>query len=68
MNRKRIYPTLSAWRDAERLSQEQAAKEIGVTQSFYSRLENGHMFPSRHLAKRITDTTGVPLETVLGVD
>lgn len=67
MNRKRIYPSLKAWRSGERLSQQRAAQILGVTQSYYSRLENGEQFPRRILAARIAAETGVALESVLGV-
>ena len=67
MNRKRIYPNLSVWRDAERLNQEAAAQRLGISQNYYSRLERRKQFPRRQLAKVISERTGVPLETVLGV-
>ena len=67
MNRKRIYPNLAAWRDGERLNQEQAALKLGVSQGYYSRLERGESYPHRLLAREIAEKTGVPLECVLGV-
>lgn len=67
MNRKRIYPSLAKWRDAERLTQEQAAQLLGVSQNYYSRLERSLQFPNRLLAKQIAERTGVALEHVLGV-
>jgi len=67
MNRKRIYPSLAAWRDNERLSQEAAAEKLEVTQGYYSRLERRVQFPNRILARRIAERTGVPLENVLGI-
>jgi transcriptional regulator with XRE-family HTH domain len=67
MNRKRIYPSLWEWRDAERLSQQAAAQRLGVSQNYYSRLERGVQFPNRLLAKRISERTGVAIEHVLGV-
>lgn len=67
MNRKRPYPSLEAWRNDLRLSQEKAATKLGVSQNYYSRLERGVQFPRRQLAMAIARETGVPLETVLGV-
>lgn len=62
--KKRAYPSLKAWRG--RRSQREAAKELGISQAHYSRLENGKQSPKREL-KRILDTTGVPLETLVGI-
>jgi len=67
MNRKPIYPDLKTWRDAERLNQRAAAERLRVSQGYYSRLEQEQQHPHRKLAKFISDETGVPLETVLGV-
>ena len=67
INRNRPYPSLKRWREAFGLNQGQAAQQLGVSPSYYSRLENGEQHPHRTLAKAISDETGVPLETVLGV-
>jgi len=67
MNRKRIYPNLETWRNAERLNQRMAAERLRVSQGYYSRLEKGTQHPHRKLAKLISDETGVALETILGV-
>jgi len=67
MNRKPNHPSLKRWRELERLNQEDAARQLGITQAYYSRLERGVQFPRRQLAKAISDQTGVPFETVLGV-
>ena len=67
MNRKPMHPSLKRWRELERLNQEQAAQQLGISQAHYSRIERGVQFPRRQLAKVISDTTGVPFETVLGV-
>ena len=67
MTRKRIYPTLSAWRDGQRLNQSAAATRLGVSQAYYSRLERCVQCPRAPLAKAISQRTGVPLEIVLGV-
>lgn len=68
MNRKRPYPNLKTWRDAERIGQREAAAQLGMSQPFYSRLENGLHYPGRKLAKVISERTGVPLEAVLGLE
>ncbi len=67
MKRNRIYPTLRAWRLGARLNQQEAARVLGVSQSFYSKLERGLQYPDRRNAKLISDKAGVPLETVLGL-
>lgn len=67
MNRKRAYPNLRTWRDDNRLGQREAARILGISQAFYSRLERGLYYPGRAKAKTIVEVTGVPLETVLGL-
>jgi len=67
MNRKRPYPNLKTWRDAKRINQRDAASRLGVSQSYYSKIERRAMTPNPHLAKAITDQTGVPLEILLGI-
>jgi len=67
MNRKRPYPNLKMWRDDQRVSQRTAAELLGVTQSYYSKIERQALTPNARLAKAITDKTGVPLETLLGL-
>jgi len=63
---KHTYRTLSAWRVAKQLSQQEAAKRLGLSQSFYSKLERGlHALPGER-AKHITQQTGVPLEVLVG--
>jgi transcriptional regulator with XRE-family HTH domain len=64
---KRPYPSLRHWREANAIRQCDAARKLGVSQSFYSRLEHGIYFPGRLRAKAIADETGVPLETLLGL-
>lgn len=66
-NRKREFKSLRQWRDELGLDQDDAALILGLSQSYYSRVERQLMAPNRHLAKRIADKTGVPLEQVLGV-
>lgn len=63
----RAYPTLAAWREAKRLTQREAAAHVGITQAYWSMLENGHAAPRPELAKKLADETGVALETLLGI-
>jgi len=64
---RRPFATLLAFREAQKppLSQEDAAKLVGITQAHWSRLENGLVGASPRLARRIAEKTGVPAETLL---
>ena len=64
---RRSFPTLLRFREARKLSQEQAADLVGITQPHWSRLEDGKAAASPKLAKRMTEVTGVPLEVLLGI-
>lgn len=66
---KRAYPNLRTWRLDQRpqLTQRQAAKKLGISQAYLSLIETGMQHPRPQLAKKITDVTGVPLETLLGI-
>jgi transcriptional regulator with XRE-family HTH domain len=63
----RAFPNLMTWRKTHKLNQHEAAKELGLTQSSYSRLERGVKIPVRDDLKRIVDLTGVPIEVLVGV-
>lgn len=68
MNRKRrTYPNLKTWRDELGLSQEEAAQTLGLTQSVYSRVERQMRAPKPQAAKAISEMSGVPLESILGI-
>lgn len=65
MTRVTRHRTLSAWRRANGFNQEHAARVLGLSQSYYSKLERGlHALPGDR-AKRITAKTGVPLEVLV---
>lgn len=67
--RSRPYPSLKAWREAQRpqLSQREAAQKFGISQTFWCRIERGIQHPQPGLAKRLMDETGVSLETIFGI-
>lgn len=65
--RQRPYPSLRRWREESHIDQRTAAQRLEVSEGYYSRLERQLLFPHRTLAKAISDKTGVPIETVLGV-
>lgn len=67
MKRIRSYPTLKAWRTAMQLNQREAAKQLGLTQSLYSKFERQTHRPRPERAKAISEKTGVPFEIVLRV-
>jgi transcriptional regulator with XRE-family HTH domain len=63
----RRFRSLAAYRDALDLSQAEAARLIGITQSKWSRIESGRTTPSLVLAQRLAARTGVPLERLAAV-
>lgn len=63
---ERPYPDLATWRGAKKLSQQQAAEYLGISQTFYSRLERRMQAAPGKRAKVIMDLTGVPLEVLVG--
>lgn len=64
---KRAYPTLQAWRAANAVSQQDAAKFFDVSPSHWSNIESGARGMSRRLALRISTATNVPLESLLQI-
>jgi transcriptional regulator with XRE-family HTH domain len=62
----RPYPDLKTWRDANGLSQREAAKYLGMSQIGYSRFERRVRFMRGQKAKGIVKKTGVPLEILVG--
>lgn len=63
----RPYSSLRAWRKAHGFNQAQAADALGISQSYYSKLERHEQAPRRALAKRLMDQTCVPLEVLMGI-
>lgn len=62
----RPYPNLKTWRTAMGLSQEQASTLLGISQTYYSRLERHGSAARGPLAKRLSEQTGVPIEVLVG--
>lgn len=62
----RPYPDLKSWRRAYGYSQDQAAKILGISQTYYGRLERRIQTATGKRAKQIMDVTGVPLEVLVG--
>lgn len=60
------YPTLKAWREAANLNQRDAARLLGISQTYYGRLERGVQSARGKKAKAFTQKTGVPVEVLVG--
>jgi transcriptional regulator with XRE-family HTH domain len=58
---------LLAWRTGREWSQRDAARLLGVTQGYYSKVENQIVAPRPKIAKRFTEKTGVPLASIMGI-
>ena len=63
----RSYPDLKTWRDAQHMSQHEAASFLGVSQKSYSLFERRERFVKGELAKSLMAKTGVPIEVLAGV-
>jgi len=62
----RSYPDLGTWRSAQGLGQRDAARLLGISQTYYGRLERGEQAARGPRAKTIMAKTGVPLEVLVG--
>lgn len=59
--------SLKEWRQMRGLSQREAAKKLGLSQSMYARAELGRVHPRPQRAKAISIKTGVSFESLMGV-
>jgi len=59
------FRSLRAWRRAHRLSQERAAKMLGLSQSHYSKIERRTHALTGKRAKSVSKKTTVPLEMLV---
>jgi transcriptional regulator with XRE-family HTH domain len=66
---KRIRPhsSLAAWRRFHGFSQHDAARVLGISQSYYSKLETHEQSPRRAMMKALTAKTGVPVDALMGL-
>jgi len=60
--------SLKAWRVARGVNQRAAAAALGISQTYYSKLERETMHAHPKLAQRLRVLTGVSLEVLLGID
>lgn len=65
--KRRSFNTLKAWRASWGLTQSEAARLLGISQSKYNKTERCSQRPKAPLGKRIADKTGVPFEVVMQV-
>lgn len=65
--RVRPHSSLSAWRRAQGFNQHEAAAYLGISQSYYCKLETHDQTPRPAIARRLMDRTGVPLDELLGI-
>lgn len=61
------YRSLQAYRDAEGLSQRDAAKKFGVSQSCWAKWESGIRRPRVAVLKRLARETSIALDVLMGI-
>lgn len=61
------HSSLAAWRNAHGLDQREAAQKLGISQSYYSKLETHNAAPRPKLLKQVAERTGVPLDELMGI-
>jgi transcriptional regulator with XRE-family HTH domain len=61
----RTYPDLKAYLDATKTTQETLATELGISQSYMSRIIRGIHQPTLPLALKIADHCAIPLEALV---
>ena len=65
MNIKKIAKFLKEERENSNLTQEEAAKRIGVSKSIISKWETGKSYPSLENLSKISETYGVSINEIL---
>jgi hypothetical protein len=65
--RTKPHSSLAAWRQELGITQRQAAEQLGISQSYYWKLECGTqpLSPRRDILQRLVDITGVPVDVLL---
>lgn len=67
LRRVKPHSSLVAWRKASGFTQRQAAKYLGISQSYYYKLEAKQQQPRPRKLKTIADLTGVPVDELMGI-
>jgi transcriptional regulator with XRE-family HTH domain len=65
--RTKPYSSLKAWRKSHGFTQHEAARFLDISQSYYHKLETHQQSPRRTMLKKLTETTGVPLDELMGI-
>jgi transcriptional regulator with XRE-family HTH domain len=56
---------LTDWMKREGVSSDKLAEKVGVSGPFIRRIRSGERQPSLHVAQRLIEITGLPIETFL---
>lgn len=69
MNTHRVKPhsSLASWRKDMGFTQQEAATYLGISQSYYCKLERKAQQPRKDVLKGLTDRTGVPVDELMGI-
>lgn len=67
LRRVKPHSSLAAWRKAQGWTQHEAAAYLGISQSYYYKLEAKVQNPRKGILKRITERTGVPVDELMGI-
>jgi transcriptional regulator with XRE-family HTH domain len=65
--RVKPHSSLAAWRRAMGFTQQEAARYLSISQSYYYKLESKAQTPRKGILKRLADRTGVPLDELMGI-
>jgi transcriptional regulator with XRE-family HTH domain len=66
MKRRKAYPTLNAYIEANGINQVDFAKRAGIVQGHLSMILNGERTPSLPLALKLARLANCPVETLVG--
>jgi len=62
---KEIGERIRGIREEKKLTQEDVAKEVGITTSYFARIERGEEKPTMDVIKSIVRTLSVKISTIL---
>ena len=58
---------LALWRQAHGFGQREEADYLGISQSYFSKLERYAVAQRRNIAKQLMARTGIPVEELMGI-
>jgi len=67
LTRVKPHSSLAAWRKAQGFTQKEAATFLGISQSYYCKLEVKAQQPRPAILKELTQRTGVPVDELMGI-